>query len=90
MKTVINIKTDREVKEAAKKLAHELGIPLSTIINAQLKEFVRAKSLHLSTSKRMSPYLEALLGQTEKDIKQKMRISLPFASADEMDRYLDA
>ena len=38
---MINIKADKEVKENAQKLARDLGLPLSGIINALLKEFVR-------------------------------------------------
>src|SRR3990167_2244855 len=37
-KAVINFKVDVEVKKASQKLAKELGMPLSTIINSQLKE----------------------------------------------------
>lgn len=39
MKTVINIRTDPEVKHRAQKAAKAIGIPLSTIINAYLKQF---------------------------------------------------
>ena len=38
MKTMINIKADKEVKESAQRVAAELGLPLSTVINAYLKE----------------------------------------------------
>ena len=43
MKTMINIRADKEVKENAQKIAGDLGLPLSGIINAFLKEFVRSK-----------------------------------------------
>jgi len=53
MKTVLNIKTDVEVKERAQALAKHLGIPLSTIVNANLKAFietVNGVSHHFSTT----------------------------------------
>jgi len=39
--TTILIKTDKAVKNAAKKAAEEIGIPLSTILNAYLRAFAR-------------------------------------------------
>lgn len=42
MKTVLNVKTDVEVKAEAQALAKHLGIPLSTVVNAYLKEFVKS------------------------------------------------
>ena len=45
MKTLINVKTDKEVKEQAQRIAEELGVPLSTVVNAYLKEFIRNKEV---------------------------------------------
>lgn len=44
MKVVLNVKTDKEVKENAQRLAKYMGIPLSTVVNAYLKEFVESGS----------------------------------------------
>ena len=38
--TMINIKTDKKVKEDAQKLAEELGFTLSGLITASLKQFI--------------------------------------------------
>jgi addiction module RelB/DinJ family antitoxin len=89
MKTIINIKADREVKEGAQKLAKELGVPLSTIINAYLKDFIRNRSVTLSMAPRMSRQLESLIGRVEKDMKTGKNISGPFNSAEELIGYLD-
>ena len=90
MKTIINIKADKEVKEKAQEVARELGVPLSTIINAQLKEFIRNKSIYLSAVPRMTPYLEKIIGKAMKDYKAGKNISPLFHSAKEMDEYLDS
>ena len=55
MKTMINIKTDKEVKENAQKIARELGLPLSTVINAYLKEFIRDREVSFSLEPRLRP-----------------------------------
>lgn len=57
MKTIINIKADKEVKENAQKIAHDLGLPLSGVINAFLKEFIRSRSISFSVVPKMTPAL---------------------------------
>ncbi len=90
MKTVINIKADKEVKRKAQEVAKELGVPFSTVINAYLKEFIREKEIHLSVAPKMTSKLERLLGQVEEDVRIGRNISGPFTSGKEMDKYLDS
>lgn len=59
-KSVINFKVDSDVKEEAQKLARELGLPLSAIVNAQLRELIRTRTLSVSAEPRMTSYLEQL------------------------------
>jgi addiction module RelB/DinJ family antitoxin len=90
MKTVINIKADKEIKESAQKVAQELGLSLSTVINAYLRQFVRNKEVHLSVAPRMSSELETFLGKVEKDITEGKNFSGPFSSKKEVDGYFDS
>jgi addiction module RelB/DinJ family antitoxin len=89
MKTMINIKADKEVKESAQKVAKDLGLPLSSVINAFLKEFIRNRHISFSAIPRMTPYLESVLGKVEKDIKDKKNMVGPFNTAEEANAYLD-
>jgi len=89
MKTAINIKADKEVKENAQKIAKELGMPLSVVINAFLKDFIRNRGVAFSSIPRMTPVLENILGKVEKDISEKKNISKTFSSAEEANEYLD-
>ncbi len=89
MKSVINIKADKEVKENAQKVARELGLPLSVVVNAFLKDFIRNRSIAFSAIPRMNPTLEKLLGKVEKDISVNKNMSKTFISADEANEYLD-
>jgi len=60
--TILNIKTDKKLKREAKDLATELGVPLSTVVNSFLKQFVRDKEITFSTERyRMTPYLEEMV-----------------------------
>lgn len=88
MKTVINIKTDWEVKKTAQELAKELGLSLSAIVNAYLKQFVRTKEVYFSSVPRMSAALENLLGDVEKDIKAGRDLSIAISSEKELKKYL--
>lgn len=91
MKTaMINIKTNKEVKEQAQKLAEELGFSLSAIVTASLKQFVRTREVQFSAAYRMTPYLEGVLAEVEKDIKEGKNISPAFTNAKDMDVYLNA
>jgi addiction module RelB/DinJ family antitoxin len=90
MKTLINIKADKEVKEDAQALAQELGLPLSVVVNAYLKDFVRNRGINISAVPRMSRQLETILGGVEKDLAARKNISNAFSSAKDAGRYLDS
>ena len=66
-KTIINIKTDKSLKEAAQETAREMGVPLGTAINAFLKQFVREKELTLSVNKEApTPYLIRVIAEARR------------------------
>lgn len=58
MKTVLNIKIDSEIKQEAQLLAAELGVPISIVVNAQLKEFLRTKKFSVSLDPILLPAVE--------------------------------
>lgn len=55
MKTIINIKADRDVKIKAQKVAKQLGVPLSLVINNYLRDFVRTKEVRFSLNRDTMP-----------------------------------
>ncbi len=89
-KTVINIKADKQVKEKAKRIAKELGVPLSTVINGYLKEFIRDREVRLSLEPRLRPEIEKILKQASEDFKKGKNIAGPFKTAEEAMRYLNS
>ena len=90
MQTVIHIKADKEVKENAAKVARDLGLNLSDVINASLRNFIRTREIYFSHTPRMTPELEKLLDKVEADIKNKRNLSKAFSTPEEMDEYLDS
>jgi len=89
MKTVINIKTDKEIKEKAQELARELGVPLSTLVNAYLRQFIRTREFSFSLAYSMSPELEKIIVEVEKDIINDKNLSPRFDSAGKAISFLD-
>lgn len=68
---VISTKIDPQTKREAQKTAEALGMPLSVVIKAFLKHFVRTKSVEFSArDEKPSPYLIRTIKQAEKDWKE--------------------
>lgn len=67
MKTILNVKVDKEEKEKAKKIAAQMGVPLSTIINAHLREFIRTRKFSISLEPRLKPEIEKELLKISKE-----------------------
>lgn len=89
-KTILNVKTDKDVKERAQVVAKELGLPLSTVVNAFLKQFIREKEVVFSSGYTMTPYLEKRIARVEKDIAAGKNMAGPFTTPQEIKKYLDS
>ena len=87
--TVIHVKANKEVKINAQKLAKELGLSLSDIINASLRNFIRTREIRFSHTPQMTPELETLLDRVEKDVQKKQNISPKFKNARAAIDHLD-
>lgn len=88
MKTVLNVKTDKETKEQAQRLAKHLGIPLSTIVNAQLKAFVASGEFKVSREPELRPDVKAELERAIAEAKLGKNLSPAFTTIDEMEKWL--
>ena len=90
MTTVIHIKADKEVKENAQRAAKDLGLTLSDVINAALRNFIRTREVIFSDIPQMTPELEKRLEKVEEDIKYNRNLSPKFKTAKEFNKYLDS
>ncbi|MFA5755371.1 MAG: type II toxin-antitoxin system RelB/DinJ family antitoxin [Candidatus Paceibacterota bacterium] len=89
MKAIINIKTEKEIKENAQNIAKEMGISLSDIINASLRNFIRTREVYFSAVPRMTPEFEKILGKIDKNIEEGKNLSPALSSPEEINSYLD-
>ena len=68
---VVTIKIDSQTKREAQKIAERLGMPLSVVIKAFLKQFIKTKSVEFSArDEEPSEYLIRTIKQAEKDLKE--------------------
>ncbi len=67
---VINIKTEPQTKKKAQQVASEIGVSLSALINAYLKELVRTKKVAFSLDEEPSPYLIKIMKKAEKNLNE--------------------
>lgn len=88
MKTVLNAKVDADLKRQAQKLAKQLGIPLSLVVNGSLREFVQSRAITVSDAPQPSPYLEKIIAEFEEDYAKGRNMSPKFDSVEEMMAYL--
>lgn len=86
MKTTISISVDKSAKDAAKKVADSVGLTLSALVNAYFKQVAVTRKIELYAPEPMTPKLEKLIGEAEKDIKRNDTIG-PF---DNVDDFLSA
>lgn len=80
-KTVINVKLSKSLKNEAQTLADEIGVPLSTVVVANLKEFVRSRSLTISALQRLNPEVEKELGDAITDYKTGKNVSTTYSGS---------
>jgi addiction module RelB/DinJ family antitoxin len=86
--TVISVKTDQKTKREAQKVAGELGIPLSTVLNAYLRQFVREREVRVSVEPTFLPEKAREFKQLLKDVREGKNLSPVFSNMSEALQYL--
>jgi addiction module RelB/DinJ family antitoxin len=89
MNTVISVKVDKEIKAQAQEIAKSVGIPLSTLINAYLRQLVTTRRVELYAPEMMTPKLEKAIAAIEADIAQEKNLSPKFKTAKEAVAWLN-
>ena len=89
-KTILNFKIDKKLKESAKDTAQKLGIPLSTVMNAFLRQFVNEKEVTFSMPiHKPSKFLIDIIKESEKDFYNQ-DVSGPFKGIDDLIKNLNS
>lgn len=87
---VITTKIDPQTKKEAQETAERLGMPLSVVIKAFLKHFIKTKTVTFSDRGDEHPnaYLRSVIKQAEKDWKEG-KASPIFKTGEEAVRWLE-
>lgn len=67
---IINIKTEKDLKTKVQKVANELGISVSALINGYLKQVVRSQKVIFTIDEKPSKYLIEAIKQARKERKE--------------------
>ncbi|MBI4100107.1 type II toxin-antitoxin system RelB/DinJ family antitoxin [Candidatus Microgenomates bacterium] len=85
---VVTTKIDPQTKRQAMQTADDLGLPLSVVIKAFLKEFINTRSITFCASQEPSDYLKAVIKKAEENYR-KGTISPAFSKARDAIKYLE-
>ena len=88
MNTTITIKTNNALRDEAKKMADELGITLTAVINAYLKQFVRDRKFSVSASPMPTKERIALWEKISEDADNGKGITGVFSDISELKKHL--
>lgn len=82
MNTVISVRTDKKIKNAAAQVAKSAGISLSALINSYLRQIVATRRIELYAPEPMTPKLEGLIAEVEAELADG-KVSKKFSTADD-------
>lgn len=85
---IINIKTEPEVKQKAQKVAKNLGLNLSALINGYLRQLIKTKRVEYSLDEEPSEYLKQAIKQAREDLKRG-KASPIFKTGEEAVKWLN-
>lgn len=85
---VINIKVHPDTKREARKVAEEMGLSLSGLINGFLRQVIRTKTITFSAREEPSEYMIKALKESQEDIKHG-RVSPGFTNSEDAIAWLN-
>lgn len=86
--TSVHIKIESDIKIQAQKTAQELGLSLSAVMKALLKQFIRTKHLSVGLNEEPSVYMIEGLKKSDKEYKDG-NTSPSFTNVKDSFKWLD-
>jgi len=86
--TVLHVKLDPKLKKQAQEAAESLGLPLSTVVSANLRQFVRTRSVTISDQPRLKPEVVEELLKGSEEAKKGINVSPEFSDAKDAIKWL--
>lgn len=88
MDTTITIKTNSSLRQEAKRIAEELGITLTAVVNAFLRQFVRERKFSVSASAMPTKKKIAILEKISREMDEGKNSSRPFSNLESLFNHL--
>jgi addiction module RelB/DinJ family antitoxin len=66
-KTLLTVKVDKKLKAQAQKTAEQVGLPLGTVMNGFLRQFVMDKRITFEVPLTPTPHLKKVLREAERE-----------------------
>lgn len=86
--TSIHVKIESDIKAQAQKTAEELGLSLSAVMKALLKQFIRTQRLSVGVGEEPSEYMIEALKKSDREYK-KGNTSPSFSDVEDSFKWLD-
>lgn len=86
--TSVHIKIESDIKIQAQKTAGELGLSLSAVMKALLKQFIRTQRLSVGVGEEPSTYMIEALRKSDKEYKEG-NTSPSFSDVEDSFEWLD-
>lgn len=79
MRTIINVKSEKSLKQSAENYAKELGLSLSDLVNLSLRYVVTTRSIILDSRPEPNEETKQILSDALQDIKAGKNLSPRFS-----------
>lgn len=91
MKTAISFKIDADVRNRARIVAKKIGVPLSMVVNQQLKQFADERRIEFYEPLIPNAKTRKILDEALRDIREgnEDAFSPAFANADDAIKWLE-
>lgn len=89
MKVTASVKIDKDIKEEASKLANDLGLTFSGVVNAFLTNFVKEKRLVISQEPELNDSIKSYLREVLDDVKKGNNLSKSFSNVEDLKKDLE-
>ena len=88
--SVLHVRLDPELKQQAQETAKALGLPLSAVVSANLREFVQTRSLVISAAPRLKPDVAKELTGRIQAARKGNDVSPVFDNLDSAKKWLES
>ncbi|HMO79061.1 MAG TPA: type II toxin-antitoxin system RelB/DinJ family antitoxin [Candidatus Paceibacterota bacterium] len=88
MKTTTSIKIDKDIKEQATSIANDLGVSLSTVVNATLKKFVTERRVVLSLAPEFNEKAKKEFLKLRDDVRKNKNLSKVYTDLNSLKKGL--